>query len=364
MKHLKGFLLRGKTYFPFLFLIIITLGLLSAGIILDNAINRESVTQAEKIIGLNLNNAERDSLIESLNDHLKNYRNIRESILSNDILPSLIFNPVPPGFRINNKQDQIDFSRYDNLSLPMNKEDLAWYSIGQLSELIRTKKISCVELTKFYLDRLKKYSTRLNCVVTLTEDYAIGRAVELDRELAVGKYRGLLHGIPYGLKDLFAVKGYPTTWGAVPYKGQLIDYNSTVFNKLEDAGGVLLAKLSMGELAMGDVWFGGLTRNPWDITQGSSGSSAGSACSVSAGLLPFAIGTETWGSIVSPSTICGVTGLRPTFGRISRTGAMALSWSMDKVGPICRTAEDSIHSGGRIVLIQAQSMHHLIILQN
>jgi Asp-tRNA(Asn)/Glu-tRNA(Gln) amidotransferase A subunit family amidase len=136
------------------------------------------------------------------------------------------------------------------------------------------------------------------------------------------------------------VKGYPTTWGAVPYKGQLIDYNSTVFNKLEDAGGVLLAKLSMGELAMGDVWFGGLTRNPWDITQGSSGSSAGSACSVSAGLLPFAIGTETWGSIVSPSTICGVTGLRPTFGRISRTGAMALSWSMDKVGPICRTAED------------------------
>ena len=150
----------------------------------------------------------------------------------------------------------------------------------------------------------------------------------------------MLHGIPYGLKDLFAVKGYPTTWGAVPYKGQVIDYNSTVFNKLEAAGGVLLAKLSMGELAMGDVWFGGMTRNPWDTTQGSSGSSAGSASSVSAGLLPFAMGTETWGSIVSPSTICGVTGLRPTFGRVSRAGAMALSWSMDKVGPICRTAED------------------------
>jgi Asp-tRNA(Asn)/Glu-tRNA(Gln) amidotransferase A subunit family amidase len=187
---------------------------------------------------------------------------------------------------------------------------------------------------------LKKYSPKLHCVVTLTEDYALRRAEELDKELASGRYRGWLHGIPYGLKDLFAVRGYPTTWGAVPYKGQVIDYNSTVFNKLEAAGGVLLAKLTMGELAMGDIWFGEKTRNPWDITQGSSGSSAGSASSVSAGLLPFAIGTETWGSIVSPSTICGVTGLRPTFGRISRSGAMALSWSMDKVGPICRTAED------------------------
>jgi Asp-tRNA(Asn)/Glu-tRNA(Gln) amidotransferase A subunit family amidase len=340
MQYLKGFLLKRKAYFPLILLIIITSGLVSAGVILDKIINRESVTQAGKIIGLEFKDAERDSLIDNLNTHLKNYQNIRESLLPNNIPPSLIFNPVPPDFRINTKQDPIKFSSYDNVGLPPNKEDLAWYSIGQLSELIKTKKISCVELTKFYLDRLKKYSARLNCVVTLTGNYAIGRAVELDRELAAGKYRGLLHGIPYGLKDLFAVKGYPTTWGAVPYKGQVIDYNSTVFNKLEAAGGVLLAKLSMGELAMGDVWFGGLTRNPWDVTQGSSGSSAGSACSVSAGLLPFAIGTETWGSIVSPSTICGVTGLRPTFGRISRAGAMALSWSMDKVGPICRTAED------------------------
>jgi Asp-tRNA(Asn)/Glu-tRNA(Gln) amidotransferase A subunit family amidase len=340
MLQLKESPFKRKTYFRLLLFIISSSGFIIAGIIFDRIISRESIVQAEKIIGLNFNDTKRDSLIESLNAHLKNYQNIRETYISNDIGPVLIFNPIPPGFQLNPKQNPIDFGKYDNLGLPLNKEDLAWYSIGQLSELIRTKKISCVELTKFYLDRLKKYSSKLNCVITLTEDYALGRAEELDRELAEGKYRGWLHGIPFGLKDLFAVKGYPTTWGAVPYKGQVIDYNSTVFNKLEAAGGVLLAKLSMGELAMGDVWFGGLTRNPWDITQGSSGSSAGSASSVSAGLLPFAIGTETWGSIVSPSTICGVTGLRPTFGRISRSGAMALSWSMDKVGPICRTAED------------------------
>jgi len=315
-------------------------GFISAAIIIDKTINKDSIVQAENIIGLNFNDAKRDSLIESLNAHLKNYENIRRSDLPNDIYPSLLFSPVPPGFQFNQKQNQLNFARYDNLNLPLNKEDLAWYSIGQLAELIKTKKISCVELTKYYLERIKKYSPKLHCVITLTEDYALKRASELDREIATGKYRGLLHGIPYGVKDLFAVKGYPTTWGAVPYKGQVIDYNSTVFNKLEAAGGVLLAKLSMGELAMGDVWFGAMTRNPWDITQGSSGSSAGSASSVSAGLLPFAMGTETWGSIVSPSTICGVTGLRPTFGSVSRAGAMALSWSMDKVGPICRSAED------------------------
>jgi Asp-tRNA(Asn)/Glu-tRNA(Gln) amidotransferase A subunit family amidase len=337
--HFKKYLSDRKNYFVLL-LTILALGLISATILLDKAITKESIAQAENIIGLNFNDAKRDSLIESLNAHLKNYQNIRGSLLSNDIGPSFLFNPLPPGFIFKTMQNPLEFGKYDKLTLPANKEDLAWYSIGQLAELIRTKKISCVDLTKFYLERLKKYSPHLHCVVNLTEDYAIRRARELDKELAAGKYRGLLHGIPYGLKDLFAVKGYPTTWGAVPYKGQVIDYNSTVFNKLEAAGGILLGKLTMGELAMGDVWFGEKTRNPWDITQGSSGSSAGSAASVSAGLLPFAIGTETWGSIISPSTICGVTGLRPTFGRVSRAGAMALSWSMDKVGPICRTAED------------------------
>jgi len=301
MLQLKGHSLRKIIHFPLLFLIIITFGFISAAIILDKTINKESIVQAENIIGLNFNDAKRYSLIQTLNAHLKNYQYIRESFLANDIGPSLIFNPIPPGFKLYSKQNPIDFGRFDNLNLPLNKEDLAWYSIGQLAELIRTKKISCTDLTKFYLDRLKKYSPKLHCVITLTEDYALGRAEELDRELAAGKYRGWLHGIPYGLKDLFAVKGYPTTWGAVPYKGQVIDYNSAVFNKLEAAGGILLAKLSMGELAMGDIWFGEMTRNPWDITKGSSGSSAGSASAVSAITI----------SPNSPSTSTGPRSSRP-----------------------------------------------------
>ncbi|RPI71508.1 MAG: amidase, partial [Ignavibacteriales bacterium] len=188
--------------------------------------------------------------------------------------------------------------------------------------------------------RLKTYNPVLHCVITLTEERALKQAKLMDEELAAGKYRGLLHGIPFGVKDLLAAKGYKTTWGAAPFKDQFIDEDAAVITKLEEAGAVLCAKLTMGALAWGDVWFGGMTRSPWDTTKGSSGSSAGSASSIAAGLLPFAIGTETWGSIISPSTVCGTTGLRPTYGRVSRTGAMALSWSMDKIGPICRTAED------------------------
>jgi Asp-tRNA(Asn)/Glu-tRNA(Gln) amidotransferase A subunit family amidase len=224
--------------------------------------------------------------------------------------------------------------------MPANKDELAFYTVRELAELIRTKQISSVELTRFFLDRLKKYDEQLKCVVTLTEDRALKMAQKADREIASGNYKGLLHGIPYGAKDLFAVKGYPTTWGAMPYKEQMLDYDATVIQKLDQAGAVLLAKMTMGALARGDVWFGGKTRNPWNLEQGSSGSSAGSASAVAAGLLPFALGTETMGSIVSPSTRCGATGLRPTFGRVSRNGAMALSWTMDKVGPICRSVED------------------------
>jgi Asp-tRNA(Asn)/Glu-tRNA(Gln) amidotransferase A subunit family amidase len=191
-----------------------------------------------------------------------------------------------------------------------------------------------------YLERLKKYGSKLECVITLTEELALQQAKRADAEIAAGKYRGLLHGIPYGAKDLLATKGYPTTWGAAPYKEQVINEDATVIKRLEEAGAVLVAKLTMGALAWGDVWYGGKTRNPWNLEQGSSGSSAGSASATSAGLVAFAIGTETWGSIVSPSTRCGVTGLRPTYGRVSRSGAMALSWSMDKIGPICRSVED------------------------
>ncbi|MCL4551868.1 MAG: amidase, partial [Bacteroidetes bacterium] len=232
------------------------------------------------------------------------------------------------------------FGDYSYVKMPAKIEDLAFYSIGELAHLLKTRKVTSTQLTKMYLERLKKFGPKLHCVITLTEERALAEAKKADEEIAKGKYRGILHGIPYGVKDLLSTKTYNTTWGAAPYRYQLIDEDASVIKKLTNAGAVLCAKLSMGELAMDDVWFGGMTRNPWDTTKGSSGSSAGSAASVSAGLLPFAIGTETWGSIVSPSTVCGVTGLRPTYGRVSRTGAMALSWSMDKIGPICRNAED------------------------
>ncbi|RMH75023.1 MAG: amidase, partial [Calditrichaeota bacterium] len=248
--------------------------------------------------------------------------------------------PIPVGATFDTVRRPFRYRDPGEVELPQNREDLAFYSVAELAALIKSRKISSLELTRFFLERLKKYGPRLECVITLTEELALEQARRADAEIAAGKYRGPLHGIPYGAKDLLAVRGYPTTWGAMPYKDQVIDEDATVIQRLEEAGAVLVAKLTLGALAWGDVWFGGKTRNPWNLEQGSSGSSAGSAAATAAGLVPFAIGTETWGSIVSPSTRCGVTGLRPTFGRVSRTGAMALSWSMDKIGPICRTVED------------------------
>ena len=308
--------------------------------VISQIITKENIQHAEKIIGLDFTDAERDSMLDNLKEQLSNYENIRKVALSNDIPPAIIFNPIPVGYIFPLGNSKVKFSNYKSTKMPADKNDLAFYSIGQLAELIRTKQISSTELTKFFIDRLKKYDPQLHCVITLTEDRALGQAKKMDEEIAAGKYRGILHGIPFGVKDLLATKDYKTTWGAMPYKDQMIDEDATVITKLENAGAVLCAKLTMGALAWGDVWFGGQTRNPWNIDQGSSGSSAGSASSVSAGLLPFAIGTETYGSIVSPSAVCGTTGLRPTYGRVSRTGAMALSWSMDKIGPICRTTED------------------------
>jgi len=306
----------------------------------DKPINKEIVTNAEKIFGINFTDVQHDSMIDLLNQRLDSYQNIRKIDLENSVPPAILFNPIPEGVKFNTKQLPVKFSDYANIKMPKNINDLAFYSIGQLGYLLKTKKISSTQLTKFFLDRLKKFGPELHCVITFTEDVAMKQAKKADEEIAAGKYKGPLMGIPFGVKDLLALKGYKTTWGAAPYKDQEINVTSTVIKKLEDAGAVLIAKLSMGELAMDDVWFGGQTRNPWDTTQGSSGSSAGSAAAVSAGLVTFAIGTETWGSIVSPSTRCGVTGLRPTYGRVSRYGAMALSWSMDKIGPICRNVED------------------------
>lgn len=306
----------------------------------EKKITKENIQHAEKIIGIDFNDAERDSMLDNLNEQLDNYQNIWKLNLANSIPPAISFNPIPAGFKFNKKQLPLKFSNYSYAKLPAQEDDLAYYSIGELSHLIKTKQITSTQLTKFFIERLKKYSPKLHNVITLTEERALEEAKKADEEFAKGKYRGILHGIPFGVKDLLSTKKYKTTWGATPYKDQIIDEDATVIKKLNDAGAVLTAKFTMGALAWGDVWFGGMTRNPWDTTRGSSGSSAGSASAVSAGLIPFAIGTETWGSIVSPSTVCGVTGLRPTYGRVSRTGAMALSWMMDKIGTICRNSED------------------------
>jgi Asp-tRNA(Asn)/Glu-tRNA(Gln) amidotransferase A subunit family amidase len=300
----------------------------------------EDIISAQKLIGLEFDTAERDTMLEELQDNLKNYENIRKIQIGNQIPSALLFNPLPVGFKPNTLQQPLEWGAINEVRLPTNKEDLAFYSVRQLAELIRIRAITSEELARFFIDRLKKHDTQLHCVITITEELAMAQARKADQEIAAGKYRGILHGIPYGAKDLLAAKGYKTTWGATPFKDQYIDMDAEVIQKLEEAGAVLVAKLTLGALAWGDVWYGEKTRNPWNLEQGSSGSSAGSASATSAGLVPFAIGSETWGSIVSPSTRCGTTGLRPTFGRVSRHGVMALSWSMDKLGPITRSVED------------------------
>ena len=307
-----------------------------------SSITTKALEAAEKIIGLTFTPEERDSMIDDASDNLESYMKLRMIALENGVAPALDFDPLPDGlpFMSEGAFEGVDVGPPMDVSIPDDIEGLAFRSIRDLAELIRTRKITATALTRMYLDRLKRYGPRLECVITLTEELALEQARRADEEIAAGTYRGLLHGIPYGAKDLLAVKGYKTTWGAMPYKDQVIDTDATVIRKLEEAGAVLVAKLTLGALAWGDVWYGGTTRNPWNPERGSSGSSAGPASATAAGLVAFAIGTETWGSIVSPCTRCGATGLRPTFGRVSRAGAMALSWSMDKIGPICRRAED------------------------
>lgn len=303
-------------------------------------ITRDVIASSEKLIGLKFTDAKRDSMIDGLLEQRRYYESIRSVRLENNIPPALLFNPIPVGITFETERKSFKASPPGKVTVPDNLEDLAFYSIGQLAELLRSRKITSEQLTRMYIDRLKRYGPKLECVITLTEDLALQRARRADEEIAAGRYRGLLHGIPYGAKDLLATKGIRTTWGSVPFQNQVIDHDATVIQRLEEAGAVLVAKLTLGELAWGEVWFGGKTRNPWNLERGSSGSSAGSAAATAAGLVAFSIGSETWGSIVSPSTQCGVTGLRPTYGRVSRAGAMALSWSMDKIGPICRTVED------------------------
>jgi Asp-tRNA(Asn)/Glu-tRNA(Gln) amidotransferase A subunit family amidase len=309
--------------------------------LLDNEISSQVVSEASKIIGIEFTQAEKDSMITELENYRDSYQNIRDLKLDNGVPPTLNFNPVPPGRTFDKTQQPKDWNIPADVGLPETQSDLAFYSIPELASLIQQQKITSVELTKFFLDRIEQYDDTLEAIVTVTEELALEQAQKMDQEIANGNYRGPLHGIPYGLKDLFAVEEYKTTWGATPYKDQVRNETATVAKKLEEAGAVLIAKTTLGALAYGDVWFGGTTKNPWNLDQGSSGSSAGSAAGTSAGLFPFGIGTETYGSIISPSNRTGTTGLRPTFGRVSRHGAMALSWTMDKVGPITRSVEDA-----------------------
>ncbi len=303
-------------------------------------ITKEMLQDAEQIAGLEFNDRERELMVEGLNKHLKSYEKLREVQLDNSVAPAIQFNPVAPGMSFEKKQLPIKAGKPIKAKRPSDIEELSFWTITNLAGLIKSRKVSSLELTKMYLSRLKKYDSKLQCVITLTEELALQQAKRADKEIAAGRYRGPLHGIPWGAKDLLAVKGYKTTWGAMPYKDQVIDMDATVVRRLEEAGAVLVGKLTLGALAWGDVWFAGKTRNPWNTEKGSSGSSAGPAAAAAAGLVGFSIGSETHGSIVSPCTVCGATGLRPTFGRVSRYGAMALSWTMDKIGPICRSVED------------------------
>ena len=302
----------------------------------------EMLDAAAAVAGLQLTPEQRAMMLEGVTQQRDGLKQIRAMKLSAAVAPAMIFDPRPAHFSPPAQPAvQMRMSTAPDVSgLAGNEERLAFATVRELAELVRLRKVTSVELTKMYLARLRRYDPKLHFVVTCTEERAMRQAAAADREIAAGKYRGPLHGIPWGAKDLLNVAGYPTTWGARGMEQQRFEDDATVVKRLDDAGAVLVAKMSLGALAMGDLWFGGRTRNPWNAKQGSSGSSAGSASAVSAGCLGFAIGSETLGSISSPSTRCGVTGLRPSFGLVPRTGAMPLSWSMDKLGPIARSVED------------------------
>ncbi len=305
------------------------------------AIEKADINAAQKILDLNFDDNEIAQMLPNINRNLRGVKELHEYPIDNSTPPALWFKPQKGNRAIAEKQEQILWGLPKDVKLPEDRNELAFYTVAQLSVLIQERKITSVELTQFFIERLKKHNGSLQAVITITEERAMAQARRADDLLKNGTYLGPLHGIPYGAKDLMSVPDYKTTWGAGPYKEQdRGDELATVVRKLDESGAILIAKLTLGALAMGDVWYGGTTKNPWNLEQGSSGSSAGSASTTSAGLVPFALGTETLGSIVSPATRNGVTGLRPTFGRVSRAGAMALSWSMDKIGPITRNAFD------------------------
>jgi Asp-tRNA(Asn)/Glu-tRNA(Gln) amidotransferase A subunit family amidase len=316
-------------------------GVLWAKLAAGADITVETIASAEEVAGLHFDAGERELMLDGLKQQEERIEALHKIPLANSVSPAIVFDPLPPGKAfISETRKPMVRSQVAARRIGKDLDELAFLPVTELSELVRKRQVTSLALTQMYLARLKRYDPVLHCVITLTEDRALNQARAADAEIARGKYRGPLHGIPWGAKDLLAVRGYKTTWGAGPYKDQTIDTDATVVQRLDAAGAVLVAKLSLGELAQGDIWFGATTRNPWKVDQGSSGSSAGPASATAAGLVGFAIGSETLGSISSPSTRCGTTGLRPTFGRVPRTGAMALSWTMDKLGPLCRSVED------------------------
>jgi Asp-tRNA(Asn)/Glu-tRNA(Gln) amidotransferase A subunit family amidase len=303
-------------------------------------ITLEMITDALKLSGIELTEDERKEMVAGANRNLTQYADIRKIHVPNDVSPPFHFSPIVPGMEVSKARLPFRLSAAPSVKRPANLEDVAFWPIRNLGELVRTRQVTSLELTEMYLARLHRYNGKLNNVVTFLDDYGRAEAKKADAEIAAGKYKGPLHGIPWGAKDIISVKGFKTTWGSPAFKEQMFDYDASVVEMLRDAGAVLIAKLATGELASGDQWFGGRTNNPWDPSQGSSGSSAGPSSATAAGCVAFGIGSETSGSILSPSARCGLAGLRPTFGRISRYGVMALSWTQDRLGPICRYAED------------------------
>ena len=317
--------------------IVLQLSVVTTLVKAQDSLSKADIKSGGKLMDIQFTDQEIEMMLADLKDNIIDFKKMHSLILNNNVGMSIAQRLTPPL----EKQEKIKWQYDKKILMPVNKNELAFYSIKQLGSLLRNKSITSVELTQFFIDRIKKYGDTLQCVVNLTESTAMEQAAKADEDFKKGIDKGPLQGIPYGLKDLFAVKSTKTTWGAQPYKDQRIEEDAYVHTRLRDAGAVLVAKFTLGALAMGDYWFGGRTKNPWNLNFGSSGSSAGSASATVAGLIPFAIGTETHGSIISPSSTCGATGLRPTFGSVSRSGAMTLSWSLDKVGPICRSAEDA-----------------------
>ena len=305
-------------------------------------VTAEMLRQALAVAGLELGEEDQAAMLSGVNQDLARRESLREIAIPDDVSPPFHFSPLVPGMELPASAREARPLRrsHPRVERPADLEEVAFWSVTELAELIRTRQVTSVELTAMYLARLHRLDPVLHCVVTFLDDRAMDEARRADADLEVGRYRGPLHGIPWGAKDIIAVRGHPTTWGSDAFREQVIDQDSALVEMLRDAGAVLVAKLTTGELAQGDRWFGGQTLNPWNLEEGSSGSSAGPASAVAAGLVGFALGSETSGSILSPSARCGVTGLRPTLGRVTRHGVMALSWTLDRMGPMCRSAED------------------------